>query len=540
MRVALTAAAVRALEEPHLAAGVPLMERAAGAVAAAVEAELRTTRKDLTGSRVLVLVGSGANGGDALLAAARLAAKGVAVVALAVSASAHPPGLYAARTAGVDVQAAPGADLPDARVAGDLAGLAGWAELVVDGMVGTGATGGLRGPALAVAEAVLAAPRRPVVAIDVPSGVGVDDATLPGPVLHADVTVTMIAAKPALLLPPAAGRAGRVEVADIGVPPTGVPHVLAPEWRDVARCVRPPAWDDDKYSRGVLGVVAGSEAFPGAAVLTVAGALRTGVGMIRLLAGRRATDLVLAAHPEVVGVDGRVQALVVGPGTDSGTDRDALAPALERALGDGTPAVVDAGALPLVPEIVAQPGGEEPPAVPLVLTPHAGEAARLLGTLRGGDVPRAEVEEAPAAAATEIAAATGAVVLLKGARTVVAGGGPLRVASAGVPWLATAGSGDVLAGVLGALLATAAARAESDGRTLAPAELADVAVAAAHLHGTAGLRAAGPAPGRPIVAGDVAAALPGVVADLVAGRDPAADNEIDAGGRGLLSRFGLR
>ncbi|MGC5627338.1 NAD(P)H-hydrate epimerase [Georgenia sp. Z1344] len=542
MRTALTAGAIRTLEEPHLAAGVPLMERAAGTVAAAVEAELRATTKDLTGTRVLVLVGPGANGGDALLAAARLASTGVRVVALTVGDSVHPPGLYAARTAGVDLRSAPGSAVPDVPEATDVPDLVSWSELIVDGMLGIGATGGLRGPARAVAETVLAGPRRTVVAVDVPSGIGVDDGTLPGPVLHADVTVTMIAAKPGILLPPAAGRAGRIEVSDIGVAPTGEPAVVEPGWAEVARSVHTPSWEDDKYSRGVLGVVAGSETYPGAAVLTVAGALRTGVGMVRHLADRRSVDLVLAAHPEVVGADGRVQALVVGPGTADGADRERLSAALERALRDGTPTVVDAGALPLVTGLDRSGHGvtgDLAGTVPFVLTPHPGEAARLLSTLRSAEVDRAEVEAAPAAAATEIAHGTGAVVLLKGARTVVAGGGPLRVASAGVPWLATAGSGDVLAGVLGALLTSAGARAEAVGRPLSRAELADAAVAAAHVHGSAGLRAAGDAPGRPIVAGDVAAALPDVVADLVAGRDPAGE-QTSARGGGILQRFGLR
>ncbi|MGO1510290.1 MAG: NAD(P)H-hydrate epimerase [Actinomycetaceae bacterium] len=538
MRTALTSADVRALEEPFLAAGVPLMERAARAVADRVETELRRVRKNLTDARVLVLVGPGANGGDGLHAGAMLAAKGVRVVALVLGQKVHPAGLYAARSAGCDVQSAPGSGFTDDPGV-DLADLARWPELVVDAATGTGGSGPLRGTALAAVEALRAAPRRPVVAIDVPSGVGVENGTLPGPVLAADVTVTMIAAKPALLLPPAAGVAGRVEVADIGVPATAAPRVLASDRADVTARLRAPTWDDDKYSRGVLGVLAGSSTFPGAGVLTVGAALRTGLGMVRHLAGGRASDLVLAAHPEVVGAAGRVQARVLGPGTDGEADAEAITRELDASREDGVPTVLDAGALDVLPHhlAAADADGVRPPGAH-VLTPHAGEAARLLTALGEGEVSRSDVLAAPGPCAERLAGLTGAVVLLKGARTVVAGGGALRVADAAVPWLATAGSGDVLAGVLGALLATARAGAEADGTALEHADLADVAVAAAVLHGTAGHRAAGPAPGRPITASDVVAALPGVVADLLAGRDPADDGPGETA-PGLLRRFGL-
>jgi hydroxyethylthiazole kinase-like uncharacterized protein yjeF len=514
MRLALNADVVKQIEGPHVAAGVPLMQRAAEAVTEAVVAEARTIKKDVAGVRVLVLVGKGLNGGDGLIAASMLVQRGLAVSALVVGDDVHLGAMHSARAAGVDVLRAPGAAYDGAREV-PIGELVGWSQIVVDGMLGAGARGALRGVPLDVAEAVRAAPRRPVVAIDVPSGIGVDDGTIPGVVLPADHTVTMIVAKPALHLPPAAGLVGRVTVADIGVPIDVPADVLVPEWRDAAAQIWPPTWDDDKYSRGVLGVLAGSETYPGAGMLACSAALRTGLGMVRHLTGGRAGDLAVREHPEIVGADGRVQALLLGPGVAPDTDEySAVSDRLARALQERTPAVVDAGALEAAVPLLEQGADDE---LPWVLTPHAGEAARLMTAL-GEETSRADVLAAPAPLARELARRTGTVVLLKGARTLVAGGGPLRVASAGVPWLASAGSGDVLAGTIGALLTQSAAGAEAGGM--------------------AGHRAAGPAPGGPIVAGDVVRVLPHVVGDLLAGRDPAGENSAEGSGGGLLRRFG--
>jgi hydroxyethylthiazole kinase-like uncharacterized protein yjeF len=534
MRLALNADVVKQIEGPHVAAGVPLMQRAAEAVTEAVVAEARTIKKDVAGVRVLVLVGKGLNGGDGLIAASMLVQRGLAVSALVVGDDVHLGAMHSARAAGVDVLRAPGAAYDGAREV-PIGELVGWSQIVVDGMLGAGARGALRGVPLDVAEAVRAAPRRPVVAIDVPSGIGVDDGTIPGVVLPADHTVTMIVAKPALHLPPAAGLVGRVTVADIGVPIDVPADVLVPEWRDAAAQIWPPTWDDDKYSRGVLGVLAGSETYPGAGMLACSAALRTGLGMVRHLTGGRAGDLAVREHPEIVGADGRVQALLLGPGVAPDTDEySAVSDRLARALQERTPAVVDAGALEAAVPLLEQGADDE---LPWVLTPHAGEAARLMTAL-GEETSRADVLAAPAPLARELARRTGTVVLLKGARTLVAGGGPLRVASAGVPWLASAGSGDVLAGTIGALLTQSAAGAEAGGRELTRADVADAASAGALIHGMAGHRAAGPAPGRPIVAGDVVRVLPHVVGDLLAGRDPAGENSAEGSGGGLLRRFG--
>lgn len=490
---------VRAAEEPLLAAGAPLMAQAAFGLAVHVARLLRDARGRVGGSRAVLLVGSGNNGGDTLHAGAPLAGRGVAVTAVTVSARVHDAGLAALRAAGGRVVAA-GPTAPAGAVAAALAG----ADVVLDGLLGIGARGGLRGAAadlVAQVDALRADPagRRPlVVAVDVPSGVGVDDGTCPGAVLHADLTVTFGARKPALLLPPAADAAGRVVAVDLGLDLPGTPAVARLEDDDVAALWPVPGRDAHKYDRGVLGVVAGSQRYPGAAVLAVGGAVRAGVGMVRSVGS--AGPQVLATHPEVVVGEGRVQAWLVGPGVapDDDEQRAHARAALDRAVADGLPAVVDAGGLDVLPERV-------PPYV--VLTPHAGELAALLST-RGEPVTRAHVSASPLAHARRAHDLTGATVLLKGGTTVVVGPHGATYAQAdGPPWLATAGAGDVLGGVLGALLAGRAADAVAD-----PTLPAALAAAAALVHGRAAHRAN---PGGPVAANDVADAVPLVVASLV-------------------------
>ncbi|WP_345546670.1 ADP/ATP-dependent (S)-NAD(P)H-hydrate dehydratase [Microbacterium jejuense] len=266
---------------------------------------------------------------------------------------------------------------------------------------------------------------------------------------------------------------------------------------DAAHALRRPTAADDKYSRGVLGMRTGSNPYPGAAVLGVEAAWRTGLGMVRYLGPSRAADLVLARRPETVTADGRVQAWVIGSGTDAATRTPSDTAALRALLSDTDPVVADAGALDLAVEDEAT--------APRILTPHDREHARLRAAL-GLAVAGAD----RAAAARETAAATGAVVLLKGAVTVVAApDGWTVTVDAGTPWLATAGTGDVLAGVIGALVAGAAA-----GAAPAAATLAALAASGAWLHGRAGVIAA--AGDRPVTALDVAEALPLAVAEALA------------------------
>lgn len=276
--------------------------------------------------------------------------------------------------------------------------------------------------------------------------------------------------------------------------------MTATDWgaQDAARVLRRPTADDDKYSRGVIGVRTGSARYPGAAVLGVEAAWRTGTGMVRYLGPARAQDLVLQRRPETVTADGRVQAWLVGSGTDA-AERDAAETAALRGILSGDlPVVVDAGALDLVAGATA----------PVIVTPHARELDRLRAAL---GLPEAETDDRERIA-RETADAFGGVVLSKGAVTVVAAaGGWVRRVSAGTPWLATAGTGDVLGGVLGALAAGAVAA----GRTGID-DLAACAATAAWVHGRAGAvasLAAGGA-GGPITALDVAEAVPRVVAEL--------------------------
>lgn len=267
------------------------------------------------------------------------------------------------------------------------------------------------------------------------------------------------------------------------------------EWDagDAAALLREPTDDDHKYSRGVLGVRTGSHEYPGAAVLGVEAAWRTGLGMVRYLGP--AIDLVLQRRPETVGQPGRVQAWLIGSGTDAAARPPAERARLAELVAGSEPVVVDAGALDLVREATA----------PVVVTPHDREHAHLRDLIGLGE-PGSD----RAAAARETAAASGAVVLLKGAETlVVAPDGRVLVVRQGTPWLATAGTGDVLGGILGALVASHAAV-----RALTVDDLAPIAATAAFVHGRAGRRA-GPGP---VTALDVAEAIPGVVAELLAGR----------------------
>ena len=463
MRTAHDVATVRTAEQALLDAlpAGTLMQRAATGLAT-VCADLLPR---VYGARVVLLVGSGNNGGDALLAGARLAARGARVDAVLLADTVHDEGLAALRRAG-------------GRVVDEVPP---HADLVVDGILGIGGKGGLREPAAAVVHDL---PEAWVVAVDVPSGVDASTGEVEGLAVRADVTVTFGTLKPGLLVDPGAEHAGVVELVDIGLElPAATVEVLQAD--DVAGLLPRPARESDKYRRGVVGVAAGSEQYTGAAVLCAGGAVRGGAGMVRYVGADAPAALVRAAWPEVVVGSGRVQAWTVG----SGGGGDA-AGRLADAVGDGVPVVVDADAITAVAELDRTAGA------PLLLTPHAGELARLVGADRD-DVEARRLHHARAAARD-----LDAVVLLKGSTTVVARpDGAARVNPTGTPSLATAGSGDVLAGLCGALLAGG----------LDPFDAGSVG---AWLHGLAG-RLAG-AGGRPVSAADVLVALPDAVGRLTA------------------------
>ncbi|MGN7199252.1 NAD(P)H-hydrate epimerase [Arthrobacter sp. SAFR-044] len=499
---AYTGTQVRAAEEPLLAAGQgdALMQRAAHGLANAVVNELKSRGTRLNGSRVLVLAGKGNNGGDGLFAGAFLAARGMRTTAVLTGDAAHPAGLAAFERAGGRVQRLTEAALQE------LGAEAARADVVIDAVLGTGAKGGLRGIAADLVKAVADADRHGlVVACDLPSGVDADTGEAAAPVLPADLTVTFGGAKNGLLADPGADFAGRVLVVPIGIEE----HLPQPSLRrledaDMARLLPHPARRAQKYSRGVLGVVAGSEDYPGAAVLACRGALAAGVGMVRYLGPPSVARLVRQSCPEVVCSTGtvsenRVQAWLVGSGMGP-RDHEQLTRARD-AIASDLPVVADAGALPALPAILAPH---------VVLTPHAGELASLFQRLGRGE-DREAVEAGTLAAVRHAADRTGATVLLKGATTLVAVPWGATFSQAdGTPWLATAGSGDVLAGVIGALLAQAGSDVgrfsnlgvDADGRWGA------IAALGAALHGQAGRAASEAVSGGPIAAGGIADALP--------------------------------
>ncbi|WP_240544227.1 bifunctional ADP-dependent NAD(P)H-hydrate dehydratase/NAD(P)H-hydrate epimerase [Bifidobacterium sp. SO4] len=642
---AYDAETVRAMERPLLDKGVPLMRMAAQAVAHTAAGLLDDEDLALEDTSIVLLAGAGDNGGDGLFAAAALAQEGAAVTAVAVGRSLHEAGFAEfVRAGGKVLVLDPAAEIPgcasgfSAGEAGErlqaAVSLASKSHLIIDAMTGIGIHGALRGIPAALAAAlgldgeVPDTPAMPgrepsgdfplVVAVDTPSGVGVDDGSLPGPYLPADVTVTFGAMKPCAVLPPATFGCGRIELVDFGFDIDDVePAVEVVDNAFASDAVRLPHVEDGKYSRGVVGLVTGSQRYPGAAVLTARAAARANTGMVRYLGPERAQNMVLTALPEAVMGKGHVQSWVVGSGVpnadaegaDADIQRETIGallrhyaldgdPAVDDAAYDMPPVVVDAGALDLLPERV--PGQ-------VVITPHAGEMASLLNRLesasqsgeRGADdtgsvgfvhdgpsqsdtdaadrtdddqpyrasavdldetepavtsdgdegdgevaptgdgvsVPSAANEGSPAYTAHDVMTRpltcarrahelTGATVLLKGAVTIVVDEDHTYVSGSAPAWLATAGAGDVLAGLIGALLA-------QQGDEITTAE---TVTSAAYLHGMAASIAAESEQqgwqepelvghsrrqrfmtlGHPIVAGDVIRAIPEAIADVVA------------------------
>lgn len=472
MRHYYTADAIRAAEAPLLASQPDgaLMRRAAYGLATVIARELGT----VTGRRICAVVGSGDNGGDALWAATFLRRRGAhATAVLLAPERTHPAALAAFRKAG-------------GRVAHNIPPTT---DLVIDGVVGISGRGGLRPDAAAVFEGNAA----PVVAVDLPSGIDVHTGADDGPHVQAAVTVTFGGLKPVHAL----ADCGRVELIDIGLD-------LAPadlrgfEAADVAARWPIPGPRDDKYTQGVTGVLAGSATYPGAAILSTGAAVAATSGMVRY-AGSAAHDVVnhwpeVVATPDIDSV-GRVQAWVVGPGL--GTDESAAA-ALRFAMSSDLPVIVDADALTL---LAAAPDLVSDRSAPTVLTPHAGEYKRLAvaGSCFEGGVGADRV-----GAARTLAETLGATVLLKGNVTVVASPGDCCYLNpAGQSWAATAGSGDILSGIIGALLAAGVPAAEA-------------AAMAAFVHArAAALAAADPGPNAaPTSAGGILAHLRNAIALL--------------------------
>ena len=423
MRYYYSADEIREAEAPLLASlpdGV-LMRRAADGLATAIARELLVNTGGVAGRSVCAVVGSGDNGGDALWAVTFLRRRGVAASAVLLNPErTHKKALAAFRkAAGRVVQSVPTTT-----------------DLVVDGVVGISGSGPLR-PAAAEVFATVDEAGIPVVAVDIPSGVDVQTGAVSGPAVRAALTVTFGGLKPVHAL----GDCGRVELVDIGLD-LPQPDIMSFDAADVTVRWPMPGPKDDKYTQGVTGVLAGSATYPGAAVLCTGAAVAATSGMVRYAGS--AAQQVLSHWPEVIAspspaAAGRVQAWAVGPGL--GTD-DVGASALWFALDTNLPVIVDADALTI---LAAHPDLLTNRTAPTVLTPHAGEFARLAGSPPGDD---------RIAATRRLADQFGATVLLKGNITVIAEpGGPVYLNPAGQSWAATAGSGDVLSGIIGALLA---------------------------------------------------------------------------------------
>ncbi|HSF99122.1 MAG TPA: NAD(P)H-hydrate dehydratase [Ornithinibacter sp.] len=460
-----------------------LMSRAVEGLALVAAARLEAR----DGTAVAALVGPGNNGADALYAVARCADAGWNAVALHHD-LVHEGARAAAEASGVVLTTDPTA-LAEA-------------DVVLDGILGIGARPGL--PPWAAAWVAAVPDSAHVIAVDLPSGQDPMGGALDPDGVFADETVTFSVAKPVHLLPPTEQACGILTVIDIGLELTSDvadPVVLRLDHDDVAALWPVPTPTDDKYSRGVVGVVAGGEAYTGAALLAVTASVESGAGMVRYVGTPTPTALVRAAVPEAVHGPGRVQAWVLGPGLDVASTAAGAQEQLEvarSALAGVEPVVVDAGGLDLVDADVASARAGRA----TLLTPHAGECARLLAGLTHGEVTRAQVEADPVAHARALAAATGATVLLKGSTTVVVGPGEGAAvwSQADAPaWLGTAGAGDVLAGLLGTLLAAGL-----------PADTAGAL--GALVHGVAADRAN---PGGPVRALEVAHGIPEAVAHLL-------------------------
>lgn len=509
-----------------------LMKKAAGEVSDTTVEFLLARGAKVEETRILGLVGGGDNGGDCLYALSYLANLGYSCLALLLTDKPHEKALATAEKAEVTIERVDlaGSSRQIARLTSRRARAA---QVWIDGLVGTGVNGKLREPLAQVAQELnrLYETRRLKVlrvAIDIPSGIFTDDGRLPGPFLAADVTVTMGGRKSSCLLPPAAYQFGQVRLVDLGLQMKEA-RLARLEASDVGALWPAPGAEDHKYTRGVVQVVAGSSAFPLTGVMCVEGAGRAGAGMVRYVGPEDAAFAILSRFPQAVSGAGKHQCLLAGPGIDpkdSARVREAINQAVQAAT-SGIPLVLDAGAIDFYPQIVAQvPGGQLSHRA--VLTPHAGEAARLLSTLgagggRGG-VTRAEVEASPAAWAQFLADKTRATVLLKGAVTVIASPEETMFSQAGAPfWTGTAGSGDVLAGITAAVLAQHQARAEQSGRRLTPSQMSAAVASAAWVHAMAARKAAGlpftgddpsggASLGAPIVATDIARQVPRAIA----------------------------
>ena len=499
MKPVVTAAEMRALDAATIhdigLPGVVLMETAGRAVAAAaVRAHAER------GGPVAVVCGPGNNGGDGFVCARVLAERGIDATAYLLGAAAHAKGDARAH---LDVFTRSGGvvhELADAAALDEHGPAIARARVIVDALFGTGLARPLDGTAASLVAAINASGAF-VIAADLPSGLDADTGRALGACVRADVTVTLGLLKIGIASAPGFARAGAVEIADLGIPrrlvdATAVRAGLVEE-ADVRAVVPKPDAMDHKGRRGHVLIVAGAPGKRGAGRLASRAALRAGAGLVTLAAppdrngeleapDEVMTEPVADAGALAAALRGKA-AVACGPGL--GKD-DRARSFVEAVLAAGVPAVLDADALHA---IARDPARVQGAAGPVVLTPHPGEAAALLGDGHAA----ADVEADRLAAARALAARFRAVVVLKGARTIVCDGTLgddfCAINPTGGPALATGGSGDVLAGAIAALIAQGLGAA-------------DAARAGVWLHGAAGEELGGTL-GRGAIAGDVADAF---------------------------------
>ncbi|MHB8965648.1 MAG: NAD(P)H-hydrate dehydratase [Coriobacteriia bacterium] len=509
MRYALTASAVRMAENDAVASGAVtfdgLMERAGAALAAEV---VRRVPSGMVG----VVAGKGNNGGDGWVAARALREGGrdARVLSLVDPGTLSGPAGNAARAAMEAGVAWEQVEDPET-----LATRLGGVAVIIDAVFGVGFSGSPRGVFSDAIEAIDAA-AAPAICADVPSGVDADTGITAGPAVHADVTVTFSAHKPGLLQYPGAAFAGEIVVADVGLDLTtafsgGAVEVW--EREDYRRVLPLPRIDAHKGVRGSVLLVAGSRLYAGSAVLAAAGAMRMGAGYVFAAVPASVVPVMQAALPHVIAVGlaetaegtlapesverivrvaDEVNAVVLGPGLTTHVGASAVARRLVEVL--QVPLVLDADGINALTQ--TGPGALGSRLAPTVITPHPGELARLLGTSVG------EVQEDRIASARRLGGEQLACVL-KGARTVIAGQGRSAVTLAGNPGMATAGTGDVLAGMVGTLLA----------QGLGPF---DAGALAAYIHGRAGDLAAYDLTEICLTAKDLPSYVPRAVRELLA------------------------
>ena len=514
MRPAYTVATVRAAEERLLAQQSEpdqLMRLAAAAVADAAGTMLAARP-----GAVLILAGPGGNGGDGLFAGAVLAERGVEVHAL-VTDKHHEPALAAFRAAGGTVLPSD-TELPSG------------CALLIDAIAGLGSARGLSGTALSLYRRATSAGAA-VLAVDVPTGVDADTGVCAADAVHADVTVTFGYPRLGHAL---AAECGQVVVADLHLPgevpsfaetladldePAGFlahePTVVSPyAWNQggpwPVGCTGPitdptPGAHSDKYSGGVVALAAGSETYPGAGILCATAAVRATPSMVRFIGDNTITSLLpeLVCHPDVASA-GRAQAWVVGPGR--GTD-SAAASELRKVLAQGLPTVIDADALTLLARNTSlrQKVTNHPMTI---LTPHEGEFTRLFEATFS-----TEPSAAWGDALHQLSEELNSIILLKGRLTrVTAPGQPLYSFNAGHSFAATPGSGDVLSGILGAVIAQLSANSPA----ASPAEVIMEVLHAGAIHAHAAAIAAETPDGfAPCSASQIAAAIPRAIARLL-------------------------